>query len=96
VIGATIKVHFVSSPSVTGQRISLLNLPEAVRNRLDETLSLRMGIGEIEALPRERDDGEGLRFSQSRGAEIAALMNYYSSGSQHGSARAVAAVLIGM
>jgi hypothetical protein len=77
VIPAVIKVDFTNVRfHVTGQRISPHNLPDVVREHVDETLHLRMGIGEIEALARRPDDDKGLRFSLPGGADIATLMNH--------------------
>jgi hypothetical protein len=54
-IPAAIKVDFVNLRfRVTGQRISPHSLPEVVREHVDETLPMRMGIGEVEALARLR------------------------------------------
>jgi hypothetical protein len=77
-IPAAIKIDFLSPGyHVTGKRISTLDLPKVVREHVDEALPLTMGIGEIEALARRRDDDDkGLRFSLPGGAEIATMMNH--------------------
>jgi AbiTii len=77
VIPTAIKIDFENVRfRVIGQRISPHDLPDVVREHVDETLRLRMGIGEIEALARRPDDGKGLRVSLPGGADIATMMNH--------------------
>jgi hypothetical protein len=61
----------------TRMQVSVMDLPEMVREGVSEEIRLQPGVGELEHLVREeRESGEAIRVSLPGGVEIARLMTY--------------------
>jgi hypothetical protein len=75
-IPAELKVDGLSGNyQVTGEAISVLDLPEFARDVVTEELELRGGVGEIEAMIRQADSADGfVRQGVPGSAELARLM----------------------
>lgn len=75
-IGAPIMADAVTgSAVVTGQRLPLTAFPDFVQENLSEELPLRQGVGELEALIKDRDPDKGIHFSIPMAAEIAGIID---------------------
>jgi AbiTii len=62
---------------ITGEQISVHDLPEVAQGSISEELVIRQGVGELEELIRAaRAGGESVRLGLPGGAELAKLMTY--------------------
>jgi hypothetical protein len=75
--GALILVDFVSGNwQVTNQQISRRQLPDAIREYVEETVPLGQGIGEVEAMVRAAiANGGSLRIPLPHAQDVVPLMN---------------------
>mgnify|MGYP001476251685 CR=1 FL=1 len=75
--GAVIKIDYVNlRVQATGQQIGPDDLPEGVRDRIDERVPLAQGIGEIEAMAqRARADGGSVMMAIPGASLITKMMN---------------------
>ncbi|MFK0131139.1 hypothetical protein ACIQRZ_12335 [Streptomyces rubiginosohelvolus] len=80
IVAAGIHLDAVAGPStITGQRISPLQLPDVVREKgISEELPLRMGVGELEA-SIDGDEQGHLHISLPGGADIARMMDHVAN-----------------
>jgi hypothetical protein len=60
---------------VKRQRIPVSGLPDFVQEDISEEFPLRQGVGELEALVRNRAPDEGIHFSLPMAADIAGLID---------------------
>jgi AbiTii-like protein len=69
---------------ITGQLISPRELPDGVKNHIDETVPLNGGVAEIEAMIEraKREKGGDIKLTLPMGQDIVRLMNYEIQ--QHG------------
>lgn len=73
---AVIKVDAVKPGwQITGQQVSRLNLPEGIRDVIDEEVRLGEGIGEIEAMLESAKADGGVKLSLPDAQVIATLMD---------------------
>ncbi len=62
-VGAPILADTVTgSAIVTGQRMPLSGFPDFVQENISEEFPLRQGVGELEALVKDRDPDKGIQF----------------------------------
>lgn len=67
---------------ITGQQISRFDLPEEVREHVEERVTFGNGMGELEAMLRQAREDGGARLQIRGGSELAKMMNYRAQ--QHG------------
>lgn len=62
---------------ITGEEISVLDLPEIARDVVKDDMEMRLGIGEIEAMIRQAEAKDGfVRLGMPGGAELARMMTH--------------------
>jgi hypothetical protein len=62
---------------ITGEEISVLDLPEIARDVVKDDMAVPQGVGEIEAMIRQAEAEDGfLRLGMPGGAELARLMTH--------------------
>jgi hypothetical protein len=78
-VGAPLLADAVTGRAIVkGQRIPLSAFPDFVQENLSEEFPLRQGVGELEALVKNKNPDEGIHFSLPMAAEIAGLIDSQS------------------
>jgi hypothetical protein len=75
-VGAAILADAVTGRAIVkGQRIPLSGFPDFVQENVSEELPLRQGVGELEALVKDKAPDQGIHFSLPMAAEIAGMID---------------------
>lgn len=61
---------------ITGQQISRFDLPEEVREHVDERVTFGNGVGELETMLKQAGKDGGAKLGIRGGAELAKMMTY--------------------
>lgn len=61
---------------ITGQQISRFDLPEEIREHVQECVTFGNGVGELEAMVKQARKDGGARLHIRGGSELAKMMNY--------------------
>jgi hypothetical protein len=78
-VGAPIMADATTGHAIIkGQRMPLSGFPDFVQENISEEFPLRQGVGELEALIKDRDPEQGIHFSIPMAADIARLIDQKS------------------